>query len=52
MHRVIDLTVAVASGDRGVRIEQARRLEVDGWNATTQSSRPAGLKWTAGTPLP
>ena len=37
MHRVIDLTVRLASGDRGVRIEQARRLEVDGWNATTLS---------------
>ena len=37
MHRVIDLTVSVASGDRGVQIEQARRLEVDGWNATTLS---------------
>ena len=35
MPRIIDLTVPVAAGDRGVRIEPARRLETDGWNATT-----------------
>lgn len=35
MSRVIDLTLPLASGDRGVRIEPARRLETDGWNATT-----------------
>ena len=33
--RVIDLTLPLASGARGVRIEPARRLETDGWNATT-----------------
>jgi kynurenine formamidase len=37
MSRVIDLTLPLASGDRGVRIEPARRLETDGWNATTLS---------------
>jgi len=37
MPRVIDLTLPLASGDAGVRIEQARRLETDGWNATTLS---------------
>jgi len=35
MSRIIDLTIPLAAGDRGVRIEQARRLETDGWNATT-----------------
>lgn len=35
MSRVIDLTLPVACGDRGVNIKQARRLETDGWNATT-----------------
>jgi len=35
MSRIIDLTLPLTSGDRGVRIEPARRLEVDGWNATT-----------------
>jgi len=35
MPRVIDLTLPLASGDRGVHIEPARRLETDGWNATT-----------------
>jgi len=35
MSRVIDLTLPLASGDRGVSIEPARRLETDGWNATT-----------------
>lgn len=37
MSRVIDLTLPLASGDRGVKIEPARRLETDGWNATTLS---------------
>lgn len=37
MPRVIDLTLPLASGDKGVRIEPARRLETDGWNATTLS---------------
>lgn len=37
MSRVIDLTLPLASGDRGVKIEQIRRLETDGWNATTLS---------------
>ncbi len=35
MPRVIDLTLPLASGARGVRIEPARRLQTDGWNATT-----------------
>ncbi len=35
MSRVIDLTLPLASGDRGVRIEPAKTLEKDGWNATT-----------------
>lgn len=37
MSRVIDLTLSIASGDRGVKIEPARRLEAEGWNATTLS---------------
>jgi len=37
MTRVVDLTLPLASGDRGVKIEPARRLEKDGWNATTLS---------------
>jgi kynurenine formamidase len=37
MPRVVDLTLPLSSGDRGVRIEPARRLETDGWNATTLS---------------
>ena len=37
MSRVIDLTLPLAPGDRGVLIEPARRLETDGWNATTLS---------------
>ncbi|UCC97016.1 MAG: cyclase family protein [Phycisphaerales bacterium] len=32
---MIDLTLPLASGDRGVHIEPARRLQTDGWNATT-----------------
>ena len=35
MSRLIDLTIPVAAGERGVRIEPARRLEKDGWNAST-----------------
>ncbi|MHC4511250.1 MAG: cyclase family protein [Planctomycetota bacterium] len=35
MPRVIDLTLPLTSGDRGVRIEPAHRLQTDGWNATT-----------------
>jgi len=37
MARVIDLTLPLKSGDRGVNIEPARRLEKDGWNATNLS---------------
>ena len=37
MSRVIDLTLPLSSGDKGVRVEPARRLETDGWNATTLS---------------
>lgn len=37
MKRVIDLTLPLTSGDRGVKIEPAHRLETDGWNATTLS---------------
>ena len=37
MSRVIDLTLPLDSGARGVRIEPVRRLETDGWNATTLS---------------
>ncbi|MEM1109626.1 MAG: cyclase family protein [Planctomycetota bacterium] len=35
--RVIDLTLPVKNGERGVDITTARRLEVEGWNATTLS---------------
>lgn len=35
MSRVIDLTIPLRSGMRGVGIETARTLEKDGWNATT-----------------
>jgi arylformamidase len=37
MSRVIDLTLPLAPGDSGVRIEPVRSLEKDGWNATTLS---------------
>jgi arylformamidase len=37
MSRVVDLTLPLNSGDRGINIEPARRLETDGWNATTLS---------------
>ena len=35
MARIIDLTVVLNNELRGVSIEPARRLETDGWNATT-----------------
>ena len=37
MSRIIDLTLPLSDGDRGVSITPARRLETDGWNATTLS---------------
>lgn len=37
MSRIIDLTLLLSDGDRGVSITPARRLETDGWNATTLS---------------
>jgi kynurenine formamidase len=37
MSRVIDLTLPLASGERGVQIEQISRLDTEGWNATTLS---------------
>ncbi len=35
--RIIDLSLSVENGMRGVEITPAKRLEVDGWNATTLS---------------
>lgn len=35
MTRIIDLTVLLQNGQRGVSIEPARTLANDGWNATT-----------------
>ncbi|MHC4242849.1 MAG: cyclase family protein [Planctomycetota bacterium] len=35
MPRVIDLTLPLASGAKGISIEPAKRLETDGWNAST-----------------
>jgi arylformamidase len=35
MSRIIDLTLPLTDGDRGVSITPARRLETDGWNTTT-----------------
>ena len=35
MSRIIDLTLPLEDGQRGVSIEEARRIETDGWNATT-----------------
>jgi kynurenine formamidase len=32
---VIDLTLPIASGEKGIKVEQIRRFEKDGWNATT-----------------
>ena len=37
MSRVVDLTLPLASGEKGIYIEPAQRLETDGWNATTMS---------------
>jgi kynurenine formamidase len=37
MSRIIDLTLTLKSGMRGVKIEPARILEKDGWNASTLS---------------
>jgi kynurenine formamidase len=37
MSRVVDLTLPLACGERGIKIEKIRRLEKDGWNATTLS---------------
>ena len=37
MSRVIDLTLPLASGDKGVNIEPAQRIEKEGWNATILS---------------
>lgn len=37
MPRVVDLTLPLASGDKGINIEPAKTLEADGWNATTLS---------------
>jgi kynurenine formamidase len=35
MPRVIDLTLPLSSGAKGISIEPAKRLETDGWNAST-----------------
>lgn len=35
MRRIVDLTLSLETGMRGVGIEAARVLERDGWNATT-----------------
>ena len=37
MSRVVDLTLPLVSGEKGICIEPAQRLETDGWNATTLS---------------
>jgi kynurenine formamidase len=37
MSRVVDLTLPLSSGEKGIHIEPAQRLETDGWNATTIS---------------
>lgn len=37
MRRIVDLTLTIESAMRGVAIEPAKRLETDGWNATTLS---------------
>jgi arylformamidase len=37
MSRVIDLTLSLVSGEKGIDIEPARRLETDGWNAAILS---------------
>jgi kynurenine formamidase len=35
MSRIIDLTLPLKDGQRGVSLEPARGIETDGWNATT-----------------
>lgn len=35
MSRVVDLTLTLHDGDRGVRVSPAQRLKTEGWNATT-----------------
>ena len=35
MPRVIDLTLPLSSGAKGISIEPAKRLETDGWNASS-----------------
>lgn len=35
MPRVIDLTLPLSSGAKGISIEPAKRIETDGWNAST-----------------
>ena len=35
MPRIIDLTLPLSSGAKGICIEPANRLETDGWNAST-----------------
>jgi len=37
MSRVVDLTLSLVSGEKGIYIEPAQRLEIEGWNATTLS---------------
>ena len=37
MSRVIDLTLSLVSGEKGINIKPARRLDTDGWNAATLS---------------
>jgi arylformamidase len=37
MPRVVDLTLPLASGDKGVNVKPARYLETDGWNAMALS---------------
>jgi arylformamidase len=35
MPRIIDLTLPLSSGAKGISIEPAKKLETDGWNAST-----------------
>ncbi|UCG49954.1 MAG: cyclase family protein, partial [Phycisphaerales bacterium] len=35
MSRIIDLTLPLKNGMRGVTLEAAKTIETDGWNATT-----------------
>ena len=37
MSRIVDLTLPLISGEKGINIEPSQRLETDGWNATTMS---------------